>query len=249
MAARFESCFALRCKPLEQRGRLVRILQVAQYIAVDIKREVKADHIRVFERRQLWQPQARSVFQGHIHCLRIRDPMFDKGNRLPPQGVLQAVCYEAGNVFFAHDRLFSRPLQLFCAQLCDVLAGLFRFDQLHKGHQVRRVPKMHADEPPFVLHSFRYFRRTHHRRIGCEDRFLPAQLFQPGEHLALEPHILKYTFYDQTRSFHRLLEVGAEANMFKDFLLIYLIGCAFADHDLYIGFYLPDRIYIDVGIV
>ena len=112
-----------------------------------------------------------------------------------------------------------------------------------------RVPKMHTDEPPLVFQILRYLCRAHHRCVGRENRFRPAQCLELGEHPTFDLHILKHTFYDQLRLFHCLLEVGAEANMLKNVLFIFLIGCAFADHDIDIGFYFPNRIYTDIGIV
>ena len=72
--------------------------------------------------------------------------------------------------------------------------------------------------------------------------FPPLWLFQPGEHLALEPHILKYTFYDQTAPSTAFWRWEQKPICSRTFFLYTSSAAHFADHDLYIGFYLPDRI-------
>ena len=76
---------------------------------------------------------------------RVGDAAFDDGDRLAPEGVLEAVADEAGDVFFDVDRGFADLAMQSEGPFDHRRVGPFGLDDLDQGNQEGRVPPMGAD--------------------------------------------------------------------------------------------------------
>ena len=170
----------------------MRILQIFQNIAMYTERQVEADHICIFQRRYPWQAQARPIFQRHIHRLRVCDPVLHERDRFPPQGMLQTVRYKAGNIFFAHYRLFPRLPQLPCAQFGNILPCLFRLD-VYKRQEFVCVEQERLF-PPFDLDRNDLFCKF--SSFPCLFTFLLARGCKGILRLTRDPVAVSYTHLD-----------------------------------------------------
>src|SRR6266498_2786286 len=143
--ARFEAEFTVVHQPLEVRGWMRSVVDIGQHRFVDGQRQIGADEIGVLERTQDREPPAEARLDDGIHGLCIANPALDQGDRLPPQGVLQAVADEAGHVLFDMHRHFARRFMQRHGPVDRLLRRPFCADHLHQRHEIGWIPPVGAE--------------------------------------------------------------------------------------------------------
>ena len=82
-----------------------------QDVFMDGQCQVRSHHVRIFQRTQGRQPQAKSIPDTLVHGCCICNSVFHNRNGLPPQCVLQPVAHKTRRILVHPHRMLSNALQ------------------------------------------------------------------------------------------------------------------------------------------
>ncbi len=108
-------------------------------VVVDRQGEVEADQFRGLDGAQYWQPHPEPELDHLVHHVRVGDAVLHDGDRLPPQGVLQPVPHETGDVpLHAHGVLAQTGAEQGDCRLHGLRRCPRTRDDFHQGDQGRQ---------------------------------------------------------------------------------------------------------------
>ena len=144
-------------------------------------------------------PLPNGVQNGLVHILGVGNSLFNDILRFPEQGVMQAVSDKGRRILFQHHGYPAQILHQCHFPVHRLLRGGIAPDDLHQGHQVRRIPGVGHQEPFRMTQTGADLPGRNGGRCGAEDRLRRADLLQMCHDLPFGLNGLR----------HRLNAVGA----------------------------------------
>ena len=131
-------------------------------VVVDGFGEVEANHVGVFDGAENRPAEAGAVADAFVDGGGVSDAFVDDGEGFTLESVLEAVGDEAGDVFVDFDGVLTDPFEEIVGGRNVRFLRILRLYDLNQRHQIRRVPKVGANNPLAPLRLGCNFSDAHH---------------------------------------------------------------------------------------